>query len=208
MIKSNFKIKILLLVVLLFYCWIATGDEQRFALETNHGGHYNDLTDAFLAGQLHFLVRPEPGLLSLPDPYAPTENWRYKYHDASYYKGKYYLYYGPTPIILLYIPYKLITGLGTPYPLAVLIFSFGAFIWSVLLLIHLQKLYFKDSPEWTILFSLLVLAFANVFPYNLRRNEMYQVAISCGSFFLVGGIFLLCLIIARKKPSLDRKSVV
>jgi hypothetical protein len=62
---------------------------------------YALLTYAFLAGKTSLPVEPDARLLALPDPYRPAAPYRIQ--DASLYKGKYYIYFGPTPaIILLY----------------------------------------------------------------------------------------------------------
>src|SRR5207248_6297600 len=45
-------------------------------------------------------------LLALADPYDPAQNAPYRLHDASLYHGRYYLYFGPTPVALLYLPLR------------------------------------------------------------------------------------------------------
>ena len=76
--------------------------------------YYPLLTDAFLAGQTSLLVQPSAELLALPDPHDPVANARFRLHDASLYHGKYYLYFGPTPAIVLFLPYKVLTGSHLP----------------------------------------------------------------------------------------------
>ncbi len=184
--------RLLLGIVFLFYFWTATGGWNTFNLDQPHGGMYNLLTDAFLAGQLNFLIEPKPELLALPDPYDPSSSWGLRLHDAALYKGKYYLTYGQNAALLLYLPYRLITNQRLPDNLAVLIFSFGALIWATILLYYLRNRYFKNIPEWMVLIVVGTIAFANVLPYNLRRTDMYEVSISSGIFFLLGGIYWLC----------------
>ena len=59
---------------------------------------YVDLGTAFLRGQLALLERPDPRLADLGDPYEFTQRKGIPYRwDASYYGGKYYLYWGPAP---------------------------------------------------------------------------------------------------------------
>ena len=76
--------------------------------------YYALLTDAFLAGQTSLLVQPAAELLALPNPYDPIANGRFRLHDATLYHGKYYLYFGPTPAIVLFLPYKVLTGSHLP----------------------------------------------------------------------------------------------
>ena len=81
------------------YIWTSTsGKISSWASTTSY---YDMLADAFLHGQTDLLVKPDPHLLTLPNPYDPVANMRYRLHDASLYRGKYYLYWGPVPGLLL-----------------------------------------------------------------------------------------------------------
>ena len=201
----NMKINFLLLLILIFYVWTTTAGTykfQYFDYDSSHSRYYNLLTDALLKGQLHLPVEPKPELLALPDPYDTSANWPYKLHDCSLYKGKYFLYFGPTPVITLYLPYRILTGLRLPDNLAVLIFMFGTLIWSTALLYHLRNQYFKQIPDWKLLIAIAVVGFANFGPFILQRTEVYEVAISCGIFFLTGAVCFLCYGLLKPKVTL------
>ena len=189
------KIKFLLLLILVFYVWTATAGTYKFQYldyDSSHSRYYNILTDAFLKCQLNLPVEPSQELLALPDPYEPSANSPYKLHDCSLYKGKYFLYFGPTPVIALYFPYRILTGLRLPDNIAVLVFMFGTLIWSAALLSYLRNKYFKQISDWKLLLAVAVVGVANFGPFILQRTEVYEVAISCGIFFLTGAIYFLC----------------
>ena len=199
------KIRFLLLLILVFYVWTATAATYKFQYldyDSSHSRYYNLLTDAFLKGQLHLPVEPSQELLALPDPYEPSANSPYKLHDCSLYKGKYFLYFGPTPVIALYLPYRILTGLRLPDNIAVLVFMFGTLIWSTLLLYHLRNQIFKQIPDWKLLIAIAVVGFANFGPFILQRTEIYEVAISCGIFFLTGAVCFLCYGLLKSKINL------
>lgn len=189
------RIRIILLFILLFYIWISGPDTFNFTLD--HGGSgdyisYNHLTESFLAGKLHLLKEPDPRLLALPDPYDPASNARYKWHDATLYDGKYYLYFGPVPVIILYLPFKLLTKLTMTDTLACTIFMFGSVIWGALLLVHIRKIYYSKIPRWVLLTCIAALGFANIGPMIVMRHcGLYHVAISSAIFFLAGAIYWL-----------------
>jgi hypothetical protein len=68
--------------------------------------YYNLLVRGFRAGQLSLRKEVPPGFAQLADPYDPIENAHYRSGphsilDLSYYKGKFYLYFGVTPAVLL-----------------------------------------------------------------------------------------------------------
>src|ERR1035438_2785461 len=78
----------------------------------------------------------------------PTANGRFRLHDASLYHGKYYLYFGPTPALVLFLPYKVLTGSHLPSSVAVALFCTGGFACSCALFFLLAKLEKWDIPAW------------------------------------------------------------
>src|ERR1041385_94988 len=73
-------------------------------------GPYNVLADSFLSGQTSLVVPPDPRLLRLPDPYDPRQNGYFRIRDFSLYNGNYYLAFGPTPALLVFAPFRFLTG--------------------------------------------------------------------------------------------------
>ncbi|MBI3308848.1 MAG: hypothetical protein HYZ79_05700, partial [Candidatus Melainabacteria bacterium] len=116
---------------------------------------------------------------------------QYGLHDLTLYKGKLYLYFGPVPAVLLNLPFYLFTKHYIPDNLSVFIFAVGILIWGGLILEHIRVHYFKQIPEWIILFGIGVIGFADLAPFLLRRSLAYEVAISSGCFFLLGAIYFI-----------------
>ncbi len=209
--KSGFSILLLnvllIYIVFIFYYWTPKYifDPLNFQ-NINHGGSYNELAQNLRHGKVYMPAEPDPRLLELEDPYDPTQNGGLRIHDLSLYKGKYYLYFGVSPVVTLYIPYQIITKHGMPNTLAILIFSFGGFIFSVLFLRLLKKKYFDEVPEWMILLSIGVLGFGNGAGILLRRPDIYEVAIASGSFFSIGAIYFFCA--AFKNGKIDLKLLI
>jgi len=77
--------------------------------------HYNLLVRGFQHGQLSLDKVAPPQLATLPDPYDPVANGRYRtgngLHDMTYYKGRLYLYFGVAPALLLFWPWAALTGI-------------------------------------------------------------------------------------------------
>ncbi len=105
----------------------------------DHCGYYNAISTSFIKGDLSLPVKVNPLLAKLDDPYDSNKNDGLRIHDCSYYKGKYYLYFTPIPVLLFNVPYKLLTEKGLPSQLSGLLFACGAFLFSALLIIHLKK---------------------------------------------------------------------
>lgn len=172
-----------------FYAWTASGG-WPFELAEPHDGHYDLLARALVQGQLHLTVEPRAELLEMSEPYEPGRNGPYRLHDASLYHGRYYLYFGVVPAVLLFAPWRL-AGLGDlPQNLAAALFAWGGFLFSALLLRRLQHAYLGPRPRWMEWLATVTLGFANVAPFILRAPFVYEVAIAGGYFFLSGSAWL------------------
>ena len=177
------------LLVGAFYAWTASGG-WPFDLEGPHDGLYNLLARAFAEGQLHLTVEPRPELLEMAEPYEPGRNAPYRLHDASLYQGRYYLYFGVVPVLLLFAPWTM-AGLGDfPQNLAAALFAFGGFVFSALLLRRLVRLHLGPRPRRAVGLAYLTLGLANVAPFILRAPFVYEVAIAGGYCFLAGAAWL------------------
>src|SRR5580658_4352592 len=56
--------------------------------------YYGLATDALLSGQTALKLEPRPELKALSNPYAGSLNQPYRAIDLSYFKGRYYFYWG------------------------------------------------------------------------------------------------------------------
>lgn len=74
-------------------------------------GYYAELGKAFLRGQTHFDRELHPALRAHPNPWGADAFRRgIILMDASYFDGRYYLYFGPAPVLALYVPFRLATS--------------------------------------------------------------------------------------------------
>lgn len=209
---------VIIFVVLLFYIWTTTEGYFTFSDRHYYRAYYNALASAFSFGRLDLNIVVPPKLKNLKDPY----NYNIKhdpelasFYDFSYYKEKLYLYFGPTPAITVILPYHWIVKFAKldkkynlnyyvtfpPNGFVVLVYIFGVFIFGVLILLHLKDKYFKDTPEWMFIISILLIAFCNIGGYLLRRPYFYEIAVSGGCFFFLGGIYFLLLSLSKGKAS-------
>src|SRR5688572_27757870 len=109
-----------LIGVLWFFHW--TIDAALGFSDWGEHDYYQLLVRGFRKGHLHLDKAPSPGLLALADPYDPAQNGPHRLPDASYFKGRYYLYFGPTPAITLMWPYAALTAREMPSGVALYIF--------------------------------------------------------------------------------------
>jgi hypothetical protein len=171
-------------LVLAFLVWTArsNGDPWWFGLEQRD--YYNLLIDGYLDGQLHMKVEVPAALLRLENPYDPAlRPPDLGLHDASFYQGRYYVYFGAAPMVVLMLPFRLLTGIDLPLPVAVIVFTYGAFLASVALLLGLRRRHFPETPAWTAFVCVLVLGFAALGPVLVRRPHMWELPIGAGYCF-------------------------
>ncbi|HWW61062.1 MAG TPA: hypothetical protein VN181_06835 [Thermoanaerobaculia bacterium] len=140
-------------------------------------GYYSKLADGFLSGRVSMTYAPDPRLAALRDPYdygaRETQNIEYLW-DASYYRGKYYLYFSPVPVLLFYIPFRIVGGGFPPDALAAVFFCTWAFIATVTFVVRATRARKRHVPlpVW-----ILVLGIGNVVPFMLPYVRVYEVAI-------------------------------
>jgi hypothetical protein len=145
--------------------------------------YYNLLVQGFQSGQLTVQREPPPELVRLADPYANSP-YRMLDHspvgDITFYHGKLYLYFGITPVLLLFWPYVALTGHFLLHKDAVVIFCSEGFLASVGLLYALWRRYFAQVNFGVMLAGTVALDPATGIPMIAARSDIHEVAISCG----------------------------
>jgi MFS family permease len=186
-----------------FYVWTAaTTTPIRFT--SGADGVHGRLADAFLHGRLDLGSAPE--LEGLSNPYDPQQNGAFQgqpeNHDLSYYNGKLYSYWGPAPALLVFAPARLL-GFAFSQTLAIAGFAFLGLLFSVLLLLALQRRFAPQAAAWKVNAGVLLLGFANALPYTIRRPDKYEVAIAAGLCFAMLGTWLLMTALLRERADAE-----
>lgn len=181
-----------LVLALAFYMWTAASSVPFTFLSVDHDV-YDQLTTAFLHGHAYLPISPPQGLIHLADPYDPVQNAPYQaaYHDLTLYHGRFYSPWGPTPVLTLFAPLRLITGLRMPMSFAAALYAFVGLLCSVLLLRALLRHLVPRCPAWVLPVSSMGLALTNAVPFLLRRPAQYELAIASGLAFEMAGLWLV-----------------
>lgn len=173
------------LAIAWFYFWTATSANQHPDFKVRDLEYYNLLVDGFLDGHTSLKYAGDPGIARLANPYDPAQNAPYRVMDMSYFKGKYYIYFGPTPVLLLLLPWKLLLGFHLPTHLGAVFFCAGGYGLSLLVLLRLRRRYFPDIGAAAVWLAAAVLGLANMAPVLLRRAAVYELAIAAGYAFIM-----------------------
>ncbi len=159
---------------------------------------YDELAQAFLQGKTYIDNEDVPqSLIDMENPYdtvarsqqAKLTGDAYRW-DVAYFDGHYYVYFGIVPLLIMYLPFRLI--FGAPFPSAVgimafaLIFSIGVF--RLLDLICKKK--FKNISVGTYLITALTFVNCCGMTFLVKRPDFYSVPIMTSMAFVVWGIYL------------------
>ena len=140
--------------------------------------YYQRLTEAFLEGRTYLSLEPDPRIRALPDPWAGAQGIP-RAHDATYYNGKYYLYFGPGPVMLLLGPWRLLTGTYLRDGTATGIFCAVGFLLEALFYLRCKRRYFPGlSPLWSFI-AVLALGLGSFIPFVVCSSRIYEVPITC-----------------------------
>jgi hypothetical protein len=154
--------------------------------------YYNFLVRGWRAGHLHLAKEPNPGMLTLADPYDPAQNSALRMGDASYYQGRYYLYFGAAPAALVMLPYGLITGEELGTTTTIYIFCVIGFGTAALLWLRVRRDYFPESAWWVAPLGVLVLGCASHVLALQRRPLVWELPIATAyacSMLMLAGIY-------------------
>ncbi len=176
--------------VILLYYWAvrATGDPSWY---DDPGGYYGLLARGLASGHLYLPLEPDPALLALPNPWDPAKNQGLGMHDLAFFNGRYYLYHGVVPAVLLFTPWRLVTGRDLPERVAVLLLCIGGYLFSCALFVLLLERLHVNPPLPLLAALLIVLGVCQSVPFLLQRAVVYEVAIAGGYFCLSGAFYFL-----------------
>jgi tetratricopeptide (TPR) repeat protein len=184
--SSSWKaLGVLCLLVIGIYAYTAPLGRLESLSSNPSDTYYNLLVQGFDDGHLSLKKEVPPGFARLTDPYDPDANRIYRgmpygLSDLSYYKGRFYLYFGVTPVLILFWPFAALTGHYLSNRLAVAIFCAVGVAINLGLLRALWRRYFPKVNVGVVAACGLALGLATGLPMLLPPSDIYQVAISCG----------------------------
>ena len=152
---------------------------------------YAMLGRGFLRWHTYLNIPPALKLLALPNPYNPALHVRVPYLlDASLYRRHYYLYFGPVPALLPWLPVKWLTGISLSDRQLALFSSLigtGCLTWLFASVARRQP----ALPQWSLWFSTAALCFGTWIPQMLHQPGIYPVPIAGAYCFTAIGLLLL-----------------
>ncbi len=154
---------------------------------------YYQQFDAFQKGQFHLDVEPSWALKELENPYDPSARQGIDYMwDRAFFNGKYYSYFGLTPIVTVIYPFYWIMGMLPSLTFVMSIFSAMAAIFFSLTVIEWTKLR-KGRSSFAFAAMCAVFAFlaSQVLLMQRGSSQFYYVAGLSAMAFISAFMFWL-----------------
>jgi hypothetical protein len=158
---------------------------------------YDELAVAILNGKTYIDNNDVPeSLKELSNPYDTTlrqfksQQTGDKYRwDVAYFNGHYYVYFGIVPLLLMYLPFRLILNAPFPTALGIIIFAilFSIGIYKILTLIAEKK--FRNITVGNLLLLLITFIISCGLFFLVKRPDFYGIPIITGMTFSVWGIY-------------------
>lgn len=180
-------------IIFLFYFFLAKtffNGEHFFPCSENGisvpcGNFYNLLTDSILNNRLNIFDDIE-----FEDYSKIRKNYNQYFYlmDTSYYKGKIYLYFGITPVLLFHLPFHIITNLYLYDKLLIFLLSCCCLLLSILLV---NKISNKTVENFNIdsnikILSIFLIGLCNFLPFIIIHGLIYQLVIILANVLLFG----------------------
>ncbi|MBP0967441.1 MAG: hypothetical protein J5722_07395 [Oscillospiraceae bacterium] len=178
------------------YRYTIPGHSIKSDLESYSGNQISqEIVDAFEAGQVTLEQTPNEDILSLQNPYDGSQrdaSGAYYLWDHLLYDGKYYSYYGIAPVLVLFLPYHMLTGYYFPTVWAVWLFAvIGIIFLTKLYLAAMERFAPKNTPVSLQLIGLAMVQFSSGIYFTLYNSSFYEIAQASGFVFVTAGAYFM-----------------
>ncbi|PKZ58042.1 beta-carotene 15,15'-monooxygenase [Gardnerella vaginalis] len=195
----------LLIAIFAIFWNVFNGIPMHFDVAGNYTydfDQYARTADALLKGKTHLDLPVPPQMQKLSNPYDPiarnnllSDCVHNIYWDHAYYKGHWYSYFGVIPVVLFFIPYKIISNLWIPggamLPTTITTFIclIGFLIFGSLLVIRLIKRVNHQATLACVSICLTLFFITSNTVYLWFRTSFYSVPMAASLFFTSLGLW-------------------
>ncbi len=175
---------------------------EEVPVPQSRAGHnlYLHLADAISHGQLHLLEEPSKALMDLENPFDPRFNAQARLHDASLYNDRYYLYFGPAPVLFAHLPWKILTGGDLPDRWAAAFFLVGGFGFFLMIALRWSALSARSILPVSLIAGTLLMGLTTGLLFVVARSVVYEVAVASAFFWMAASAYLLDRIFRSEGP--------
>ncbi|WP_234356081.1 glycosyltransferase family protein [Bifidobacterium merycicum] len=158
---------------------------------------YQQFADAFLHGRTWIDAHIPDWLAAMDNPYdeqtrgtlgaqtGDPSRW-----DWAFYHGRYYCYFGPLPALLLFAPFKALTGTDLPTAAGCAFLAILACASLIFLIETLWKRYWRGTPRWLAVLACTAIVAASGLTYLVLVPWFYSIPILASLALAPAGIAL------------------
>lgn len=188
---NNKNQKFIITIILFSLIFIAINYYSSYKTVYTFGDIYEkSYVDAIMNKTLELDLPISYGLEQDPNPYDTSNRNYHFFWDTSYYKGKYYCYFGIWPIISLFIPYKIITNNYLTTPLATLLYTIMAIFGTNIIFKEIIKKYFKNIHLETYIISIIYIIMGSKIFWCMYRPSFYELTSIASYTHIIFGLYL------------------
>jgi len=196
--QSIFLIGLTFCFLIITWNFYIKSQEEFHIAETEGDLYSQQLVDALLKKETCLSFKPSEQFMKLKNPYDITERsvaemgrdidyiW-----DAAYYNGNFYVYFGVVPAVLLFVPFKLVTGYYLSTAFAVTLFINVYLIFLNAILIFCIKNWLPEASFAVYPCSILTIDAASNALLIISSARFYELVYAAGLAFAAIGLYLL-----------------
>lgn len=181
MIKNISKEQIILILLIMMCVAPMCVNKTMIGIYASHKNQYETLAESMTEGHIDLQYGAwDYTLFELDNVYSyeeRTEKGVFCQWDHAFYDNHYYMYFGVIPVILLYLPFRMIFGVKLLGFVGTAVFT-SLFILGVFRLFRLlQALFYSKMPDSTRLMMSVAFSLASTW-YAMDNPALYCVAIT------------------------------
>ena len=181
--------------------WTALQKWEFPPIHPKQADYYNLLARGFSKGTLALDLEVPAALKTAENPWDPNKRPAGSAPaDVTYFGGKFYLYFGVVPVVLLVWPFQLLTGLDLPLVYVVIVFCGGAFLFLARLWWRVLRDHFPGASLMTCLGGWGALGLAGGLLSLARRGSIWEMPIAAGQFFMAATVFAAYRALRARRP--------
>ena len=211
-LKRRYQRAILISLIIinsLIYLGLGLAHPDKTINEVSHHHQYHRLTEAILNGHFYLDLDVASYLTKMNNPYdrkerdrlAEETSERYQW-DTAYFDGKYYVYFGITPVLVCFLPTTLL-GMTILNKVVVILFTIISCIFAYLIIFEVAKRWFSDTSYLLVLLMSFVFANSIGSVHMIKVAHLYEIPLSNALAFML--IALFCFIKALPRDVIENE---
>ncbi len=191
---TNLKQEIILLGIIFIFALLLYVINIYSVAEDADNMYNKDMVDAISHRSLSLLTEPSKAFLQLDNPYdtnvrdSVVSRGKDYIWDAAYYQGKFYMYFGILPVLIIFLPYHILTGQYLKIGYVGFLLSFVVIIMLKEILCKILKRYLDKIPFQLVIYFLIMLCAGSLVLYLNGSIRFYEIPIISGLLCVLLGI--------------------